>query len=516
MFSTDVINVLKMNNERNGEMDIVQLLDENSKMKIDLLELIQTKLGEKVEISFLAQKTAISKFKLGKLINELKMDLQQKLSFDNIFTFKRGVIQVNSFICDEDILKLRQQYLDNSLIYQLLIFLLFSNKPINKFIAEHYISNSSLYLYKKRINKLLEKEHLLIKKNKIMGNEWKIRSVGYSIIHDLNGMGYPFTEQQKAQSDRFVLWIEQFFKIRIRNSLRYKLSLFLSVSALRIQKKAYFNESNVTIKVDMTAPLIQHLAWKLKAEYQVSDTIALREAAVLYIYLYVNRIIHNKTYLDFSELKPTLSTFNHNYLNMIREIANVISLDYRLLNTLVKEVQPIHERLLFMPDIHHSFRSIHNFQFLQEEYPLFDQKVKETILKTTNAVLLNEEEKTDLYICYMMELIEKFPLEAIEEAVYIALDFSYGKAYEEFIAEHLQYSLAGKIVIEKVISSKTDVYISDFHLGNLQCKTILWQRLPNHHNWQELITQIKKIILEKNVKKREGTLISQQSASMLE
>lgn len=35
-------------------MDIVQLLDENSKMKIKLLELIQTKLGERVEISFLA------------------------------------------------------------------------------------------------------------------------------------------------------------------------------------------------------------------------------------------------------------------------------------------------------------------------------------------------------------------------------------------------------------------------------------------------------------------------------
>lgn len=29
-------------------MDIVQLLDENSKMKIKLLELIQTKLGERV------------------------------------------------------------------------------------------------------------------------------------------------------------------------------------------------------------------------------------------------------------------------------------------------------------------------------------------------------------------------------------------------------------------------------------------------------------------------------------
>lgn len=55
-------------------MDIVQLLDENSKMKIKLLELIQTKLGERVEISFLAQKTGISKFKLSKLIHELKME----------------------------------------------------------------------------------------------------------------------------------------------------------------------------------------------------------------------------------------------------------------------------------------------------------------------------------------------------------------------------------------------------------------------------------------------------------
>lgn len=483
-------------------MDIFQLLDQNAKMKLELLDLLQPKLSEKIELSFFAQKTGLSKFKLGKLINELKMDLQQKLDLTNIFTFKRGVIQVNGFICDEDILKIRQHYLDNSLIYQLLIFLLFSTKPINKFTAEHYISPSSLYLYKKRINKLLEKEHLLIKKNRIVGNEWRVRSVGYSIIHDLNGIGYPFTEQQKNQSDRFVFWIEQCFNIRIRNSLRYKLSLFLSVSALRIKKKAYFHESHMTINVDSAAPLIQQLAKKLKAEYQLSDTVAINEASLLAIYLYINRIIHIKSYLDFSEIKATLSIFNSNYLNMIKEMAESISLDYQLLKALLKGVQPIHERLMLMPDVHHRFRNIRHFQFLKEEYPLFDQKVHETIRKIGNAVLLTEEEKADLYICYMMELIENFPLEAIEEAVYITLDFSYGKAYEEFIAEHLQYALAGKIVIEEVISSKTDIYISDFHLGNLQCTHILWQRLPNNHNWHKLISQIKQIILEKNLKKQ--------------
>lgn len=103
-------------------MDIVQLLDENSKMKIKLLELIQTKLGERVEISFLAQKTGISKFKLSKLIHELKMELEQKLCLNDFFVVKRGVIQVYSFICDENILKLRQHYLNSSLTYQFAYF----------------------------------------------------------------------------------------------------------------------------------------------------------------------------------------------------------------------------------------------------------------------------------------------------------------------------------------------------------------------------------------------------------
>ena len=62
-------------------------------MKIKLLELIQTKLGERVEISFLAQKTGISKFKLSKLIHELKMELEQKLCLNDFFVVKRGVIQ---------------------------------------------------------------------------------------------------------------------------------------------------------------------------------------------------------------------------------------------------------------------------------------------------------------------------------------------------------------------------------------------------------------------------------------
>ena len=496
--------MLGTNNERTGRMDILQLLDENSKVKIELLEFIQTKLGEKVELSFLAQETAVSKFKLGKLIDELDIDLQQKLSLNNVFTFKRGIVQVNSFICDKDILKLRQQYLDSSLIYQLLIFLLFSNKPISKFTAEHYISNSTLYLYKKRINKLLEKEPLLVKKNKIVGNEWKIRSLGYSIIHDLNGIGHPFTEQQKNQSDQLVFWIEQFFKIRIRNSQRYKLSLFLSISALRMMKKSYFHKSYIAANVDLSAPLIQQLAGKLKNEYSIPDSVAINEAAILYIYLYINRMIHKKTHLNFSELKPTLLIFNSKYLNMIKEMSDSIPLDYQLLKVLFKGVQPIHERLLLMHDVHHRFRNIRHFQFLKEEYPLFDQKVNETITAIGHSILLTEEEKADLYICYMMELIKNFPLESIEEPIYITLDFSYGKAYEEFIAEHLQYALAGKIVIENVISSKTDVYISDFHLGNLQCKHILWQRLPNNHNWQDLIKQIKQIFLEKKAKKQKS------------
>ena len=94
-------------------MDIVQLLDENSKMKIKLLELIQTKLGERVEISFLAQKTGISKFKLSKLIHELKMELEQKLCLNDFFVVKRGVIQDNQVVADlrHDVSEcLRQNY----------------------------------------------------------------------------------------------------------------------------------------------------------------------------------------------------------------------------------------------------------------------------------------------------------------------------------------------------------------------------------------------------------------------
>lgn len=183
----------------------------------------------------------------------------------------------------------------------------------------------------------------------------------------------------------------------------------------------------------------------------------------------------------------------------------ILPLWISLLKDLLKGVQPIHERLLLMPDIHHRFKNARNFQFLKEEYPLFDQKVNETITRIDRLVLLNEEEKADLYICYMMELIKNFPLEEIEEAIYITLDFSCGKAYEEFISAHLRYSLSGKIVIEKVISSKTDVYISDFHLGNLQCTHILWQRMPHNYNWQELITQIKQIVLEKKKQKDKVT-----------
>lgn len=479
-------------------MDIVQLLADNDKNKLKLLELIQTNSDKRIEISFLEEKTDISKFKLNKLLKTLKIDLMETLLLDNIFTLNRGVIQVNSFITDENILKLRQRYASESLVYQLFFYLLFSNKTINNFIATHYVSNSSLYIYKKKLSNLLKEEHLNIKGNVIEGDELKIRFVAYSILDDLNGVSYPFSEIQKNQSNQFVFWIEQLFQIRIRNSLRYKLSVFLSIAALRIKKNSYLKDFPSYFKVDTSSKEYAELVKKLIKDFCISRELAESEAAAIYIFLYINDILKKKEFIKFEDLKDHLQLLNSNYIEIIKKLTRDDSINTSFLNELIQDVQPIHERLLLVPDIHHRFSSVKNTQIFQDEYPLFNRVVRENISKVSSIIDLNEDEQSDLYTYYMLELVEKFPFNPTERPVYITLDFSYGKIYEEYVSEHLQHFLERKIVIEKVISSRTDVYISDFYFENLSCTSILWQKLPSKFNWPELITKIEKIILEKD------------------
>ena len=73
----------------------------------------------------------------------------------------------------------------------------------------------------------------------------------------------------------------------------------------------------------------------------------------------------------------------------------------------------------------------------------------------------------------------------MEEPIYVCIDFSHGKSYNDYIRMMLLTLKSMHIVYEESISSMTQIYLSDFALEELICEQMIWKRPPTPDDWEE-------------------------------
>ncbi|HAP4981479.1 TPA: M protein trans-acting positive regulator, partial [Enterococcus faecalis OG1RF] len=92
-------------------------------------------------------------------------------------------------------------------------------------------------------------------------------------------------------------------------------------------------------------------------------------------------------------------------------------------------------------------------------------------------------------------LIHYLPLNVVERPIHVCVDFSQGTNYTEYIIKQVEGFETLNLVVERQLTAKTDIFISDYLLDNLIRKQIIWKNPPTPTDWKffgDTVVSIKK------------------------
>ncbi|EKQ3613722.1 hypothetical protein P4507_002781, partial [Enterococcus faecalis] len=95
---------------------------------------------------------------------------------------------------------------------------------------------------------------------------------------------------------------------------------------------------------------------------------------------------------------------------------------------------------------------------------------------------------------YLFLLVTILPIELLEDVIYICVDFSHGNFYNEFIKRSISSFQNLNVKFERKLTTKTQIYISDFVLNKNVCPQIIWKNPPGPNDWKvfgDLVVSLK-------------------------
>ncbi len=90
-----------------------------------------------------------------------------------------------------------------------------------------------------------------------------------------------------------------------------------------------------------------------------------------------------------------------------------------------------------------------------------------------------------MYYDYLFFLITQIAVEKLKDPVFICIDFSHSSIYKKYIQTMLSSLQSMNICYEEKLSTKTQIYLSDFFIDTLPCYQVVWKRPPTPEDWSD-------------------------------
>ncbi|EPF4406590.1 MAG: helix-turn-helix domain-containing protein [Clostridium perfringens] len=456
-------------------------LDEELRNKYYVVKLLELKQNTFLSQGQLMELLGISKYKLDRYFTEiieestilnLKIDISVEPS---------GEMHINGL--DNLITKkFRLYYLEESKQYQLLFELLTGSNHNAEFIANKlFLSRASFYNELKVLKENLKDFNLKIKNLKIIGNEVWVRSFFFSLFTEFySGLGMPFSSNVKRRITEFkqlFLVNEGIFPTRVQE---YRLDIFLGISFLRIEKKEVLTQPILELSDIEIYPYA-----KFYAEFLNKNVLAQKsEIQHLYFFCYTENLINEVTEWNVNlDVDKDVEKITNNFLGDFEAFVNVEEEYNQLIR---KELYRINRKWLYFHYQESTFIFDSQKSYFQEVYFRCDSLVRSFLNKISiNEYFKAEEEQMKIYYDYLFLITTVIPIHFLEEVIYVCVDFSHGKFYNEFIQNSIESFRNLNIVFEHKVTNHTQIYISDFILENLNCHQVVWKNPPGPNEWKK-------------------------------
>lgn len=461
-----------------------------------ILQFMEQSRSTYFSVERLAELLGLSRYLVERYLIEVAQDLHTSGFPPGFEVAADGEIIIGGI--DHELVKImRLFYLQESLTYQELHFFLTQEKSIDDLLGQLPSSRSSLYRAQKAVRKLLLQDEIHLRKNRLEGDEFRLRSGLYGFYYDIyNGLDSPFGEEIKKIRQRLLARMLQYRQMSLSPSKEHQLILFLDIWLTRLHFGHTLDVVYVNVQADSFVGFLHRL---LLEEFQL--TVDQLSKEICYLYQFIDLLeLDPQLQLDYlpGETDTLATTLAEELVaGLAQEMGEegqqlVTQLHQQLMQGLTR----INRRWLYYHTEEATFITKGENRYFQEINPVLNRVVMDQIKANhRRGLFYNEREQNKLYYDYLFFLVATIPVEQLESPIYICVDFSHGEAYNSYIRLMLSSLKSMHLCYEKKISAQTQIYLSDSICRKLNCRQVIWKRPPTPVDWGafgDLLLEVKK------------------------
>jgi hypothetical protein len=383
--------------------------------------------------------------------------------------------------------KIRLMYLENSPIFQIFHNFVTCEISLDSQLARKKInlSRSGAYNYQKKLKTLLLDENIILKTNKLLGQEFELRSFLFETYFSVfNGIKNPFNNQIIKLTREIITYFIHFYRTNLTKTQEIKLTFFLCVWLTRLEFNHVIKERHIEMD---TEEFSSYLKKKLKEHFNLNEQELDSEIAYFFLFAYLEQI-ETSFYPIFinKSVEAQVESITDSFFKCLTDQAKSVEKPLIISRTMEFDFKNINRRWLLYHFKESTFVSEKQIHHLSGS-PTIDGFVKKFINKSEyQPLFLNKEEKVKLYYDYYFFIITNISIGSLETPLYICIDFSHGTTYNRYLCQILSSVQGINIQNETKLSTKTHLYLSDFAVDALPCPQVIWKGPPTMEDWKLL------------------------------
>ncbi|WEV56636.1 hypothetical protein [Ligilactobacillus acidipiscis] len=442
-----------------------------------------SELQNKLEISSYKLREIISAAQnLCKLIPELKLEqsVDKKVTLTGLNTLKQKKIILYEA--------------HHSLRFKIFIHITLRPKGYSdtEFQEKHGISRATYF----RLKKLLLNDINTDIKNNMASSEAYSRYYIYNVIYYFSYLDFIDDSFGKKSIAASINYITILLKLSPTNSQRKQHLYFVAVCYWRSKIGYKMSDSDEKYFADFKkTSAIKKMNDYLNRAWASSEINAYRITNFVLTFLVTIEELNTDMLSNLQDY-DLVDKLTHQQIALIHhslgENFSQISL-CSLTNKLLK----INAKMLVPVYLYTSYNRMKDWNFYEDSYLSIACLAKQLLQCRTDfksARPLGENENTQLYYSYLFTIFSEIPATAFSDQVRIAVDFSQGIEYSDYIKKKLEEMALLNIQIDSFVNPKTDIYLTNNFDPSFKNDQVVWDHPPltrDMVNLRQLIVKVK-------------------------
>lgn len=480
-------------------MDYLAFLDKNDQLKLKLLASLVAAPDHRIMVKRVLNQLNTTKYKLDKIVAEIAQNLADthvtdcQVFIDSGFVNSRGLLFP---VCH----RIQLFLLKKSIRFKIFQYDYFEKNRLSRktFLAQHFISQARYYELRNEINALVADEAQLKRVAQLhVHPETVIRANLANIYyHFFSGIEEPFPEISELTS-RWLTQLVMTIGLSLSPHERGKLKIYCQVQFKRIASGCALNLRQL-FKLqtnDTTALLVQFFHQHVKG---IVHTDAASETVCLYLFMLSQSMLSQAPITLEPQLERLLAANEHQvkaYLNDVALIDQQL-LPVHQLGRIASQISALNSWLMIFDMTMISTNLKEEIAGLSTSFPGLAKLAKDIAIISIRTMRLESttELQEKLTYNYLLQLIERFPHEAMADTIKICVDFGRNRVPVSYMHDQLRAHIRGGVIISSKLSVDADIYLSDAVISGLPgIVQVTWPNPLHAPNWNQLLTAVENV-----------------------